>query len=304
MEYGKGAKNMHIKLKIDSESIYQLTIGIIIGILSITALFPLLYVLGMSFTSQHELIQRNYFVIIPHEPVVTAFKRILASPPIWLSMKISFFRSIVGTLLSLVITMMGAYVLSKKSLPGRKLFLFLILATILFNGGLIPTYYVVKKLALINSVWSMIVPGLVDSFNLLVIKIFIENLPDSLIESVELDGATDFQQLIHIIIPLTVPALAAIGMFSVVNHWNSWFDALIYLTNKELYPLQMVLRNMITSDAAGNDMMNFVLKDTERVSSESIKMATVVVGMIPILAMYPFLQKYFMNGIYMGAVKG
>lgn len=295
---------MHTKFKLDQESVYQVIIIIIIGVTAVTALFPLLYVIGMSFTSQHEMIQRSYFVIIPHEPVLTAYKRILESSPIWMSMGVSFFRSIVGTLLSLVITMIGAYVLSKKTLPGRKLFLFLILATILFNGGLIPTYYVIKNLGLINSVWSMILPGLVDSFNLLVIKIFIENLPDSLIESVELDGATDFQLLIYIIIPLTVPALAAIGMFTVVNHWNSWFDALIYLTNKELYPLQMVLRNMMTSDAAGNDMMNFVLKDADRVSTESIKMATVVVGIVPILVMYPFLQKYFMNGIYMGSVKG
>lgn len=293
------------KMRLDAESAYQIFITAVVTLLAITMVFPLIYVVGMSLTSQTELITRNYFVIIPHEPVLVAYKRILSSPPIWRSLEVSFLRSIVGTLLSLLVMLIGAFVLSRKTLPGRKMFLMLVLATILFSGGLIPTYLVIKSLGLMNSFWAMIIPPLVDSFGLLVIKIFIENLPDSLIESVQLDGAGDFQQLIYIVLPLAAPALAAIGMFTVVNHWNSWFDALLYLSgDKNLYPLQMVLRNMMSSESGGNDMMNFILKDTERMASESIKMATVVVGILPIMMLYPFLQKYFIHGIYMGAVKG
>lgn len=296
---------MKSKKRIDSESIYQVVISVIVAILSVSMIFPLIYVLGMSLTSQSELISRNYFVIIPQQPVLVAYKRILSSPPIWNSLEMSFIRSIMGTVLSLLFMLIGAFVLSRKTLPGRKLFLLLILITILFNGGLIPSYYVVKQLGIMNTIWAMIIPPLIDSFGLLVIKIFIENLPDSLIESVQLDGAGDFQQLVYIIAPLSGPALAAIGMFTVVNHWNSWFDALLYLSNrKDLYPLQMVLRNMMSVEGGGNDMMNYMLKDTERVASESIKMATVVIGILPIMMLYPFLQKYFIHGIYMGSVKG
>ncbi len=291
-------------IQVDSEKLYQIIITSIVSILSLTMIFPLVYVLGMSLTSQPELIRRDYFVIIPEMPVLTAYKRILSSPSIWKALEISLFRSIFGTALSLFIMLIGAFVLSRKTLPGRKQFLIMILATILFNGGLIPSYYVVKQLGLINTVWAMIIPPLIDSFGLLVIKIFIENLPESLVESVKLDGASEIQQLIYIVAPLSGPALAAIGMFTVVNHWNSWFDALIYLTRKNLYPLQMVLRNMMSVEGMGNDMMNYLLKDTERVASESIKMATVVVGVLPILMLYPFLQRYFIHGIYMGSVKG
>lgn len=224
---------MQKRVRVDSESVYQIIITTIVGILALTMIFPLIYVLGMSLTSQPELIDRNYFVILPYQPVLTAYKRIISSPPIWRALEISFLRSVVGTALSLLVMLVGAFVLSRKTLPGRKTFLLLILATILFNGGLIPSYYVVKQLGLINTVWAMIIPPLIDSFGLLVIKIFIENLPDSLIESVQLDGAGDLQQLIYIVAPLSGPALAAIGMFTVVNHWNSWFDALLYLTKIE-----------------------------------------------------------------------
>jgi putative aldouronate transport system permease protein len=296
---------MKSRSRFDSESIYQSIITAIVALLSLSMIFPLVYVVGMSLTSQSELISRNYFVIIPHQPVLVAYKRILSSPPIWNALEMSFVRSILGTVLSLLFMLVGAFVLSRKTLPGRKLFLLLVLITILFNGGLIPSYYVVKQLGIMNTLWAMIIPPLIDSFGLLVIKIFIENLPDSLIESVQLDGAGDFQQLVYIIAPLSGPALAAIGMFTVVNHWNSWFDALLYLSSrKDLYPLQMVLRNMMSAEGGGNDMMNFMLKDTERVASESIKMATVVIGILPIMMLYPFLQKYFIHGIYMGSVKG
>lgn len=296
---------MKSKRHFDSESLYQAVIAAIVAVLALSMIFPLIYVVGMSLTSQSELISRNYFVIIPHHPVLVAYKRILTSPPIWNALEMSFIRSIAGTVLSLLFMLVGAFVLSRKTLPGRKWFLVLVLITILFNGGLIPTYYVVKQLGMMNSLWAMIIPPLIDSFGLLVIKIFIENLPDSLIESVQLDGAGDFQQLVYIVAPLSGPALAAIGMFTVVNHWNSWFDALLYLgSRKDLYPLQMVLRNMMSVEGGGNDMMNFMLKDTERVASESVKMATVVIGILPIMMLYPFLQKYFIHGIYMGSVKG
>jgi putative aldouronate transport system permease protein len=296
---------MYKRIRLDSETGYQILITIFVFLLAVTMIFPLIYVLGTSLTSQHELLLKNYFVIVPDHPTITAYKRILSNPIIYMSLAVSFLRSASGTVLSLSVMLAGAFVLSRKSLPGRKLFLIMILATILFQGGLIPNYYVVRQMGMINKFWALIIPPLIDSFGLLVIKVFIENMPDSLLESIQLDGAGEMQQLVYIIAPLTGPVLAAIGMFTAVNHWNWWFDALIYITNnKKLYPLQLVLRNMMLTGISTNDLMNAVLQDSEKVSRESIKMATVIVGVLPILMIYPFLQKYFINGIYMGSVKG
>ncbi len=287
-----------------SDTVYQIVIHAVVIALALTAVFPLIYIIGMSLTTKAELIENNYFVIIPQEPTLEAYKRILASPVIWNSFLISAFRSTVGPFLTLLLTTIGAYVLAQRTLPGRKTFLMFILATILFNGGLIPTYLVIKNVGLIDSVWSLILPIMVDSFGLLVIKIFIENLPDGLLESAKIDGAGEWGMLFRIVIPLAAPALAAIGLFNLVSHWNRWFDALLYLNDKQLYPLQMVLKNMLTTDSVSGDSMNAMLKTTQQVSTETIKMATVFVGIIPILCVYPFLQKHFVKGMYLGSVKG
>jgi len=287
-----------------ADRIYQAFIHCAVAIVAVSALFPFIYVIGMSMTSQVELIRRDYFVIIPQEPTLEAYRRILVSPLVWQSITVSVLRSVVGPLLTLTFTAVGAFVLARKSLPGRGFLLFLVLFTILFHGGLIPSYLVIKQLGLINSFWALVVPMLVDSFGLLVIKMFIENLPDGLVESARIDGAGEIALFAKIVVPMAAPALAAIGMFNIVNHWNSWFDALIYLNDKQLYPLQLVLRNMLTVDSMANDQMNFILKDSQRISAETTKMATVVIGILPILCVYPFLQKYFIQGMYLGAVKG
>ncbi|MBB6734224.1 carbohydrate ABC transporter permease [Cohnella zeiphila] len=285
-----------------SERTYQIVIHAIVLLVVASAVFPLLYVLGMSLTGPAEMMSRNYFVIIPHDPVWAAYERILSSPLIWRSFGISVFRSFVGPALMLMLTATGAYVLSVRTLPGRNFLLLLVVSTILFNAGLIPTYLVVKQLGLVNSLWSLIALYLVDSFGLLVIKIFIENLPDGLIEAAKMDGAGELQMLARVVIPLAAPALAAIGLFSIVFHWNSWFDAMVYLNNAHLFPMQLILKNMLAS--ASSDAMESLILNGNAVTPESMKMATVVVGTLPILLVYPFLQKYFVQGVYVGAVKG
>ena len=290
--------------KSGSELTYQIVIHVLVGVFAITALFPLIYVIGMSLTSEAELIRRHYFVIIPQEPTINAYSRILSTQVVWKALLISILRSSIGPLLMLIFTLLGAYVLSHKTLPGRKGLLLMVLATILFHGGMIPTYLVVRNLGIMNTFWAMIFPAMVDSFGLLIIKIFIENLPDEMVESAKMDGASHIQLLIWIVGPLTAPALAAIGMFNIVNHWNSWFDALIYLHDKNLWPLQLILRNLLLGQAWLGDDLIVQIMEGEKVAFESYKMATVVIGVFPMLCLYPFLQRYFIHGMYLGAVKG
>lgn len=293
-----------IKYKSGSEHTYQVVIHIIVGLIALTCLFPLVYVVGMSLTSQPELMRRNYFVIIPQEPSFIAYTRILSTPVIWRSLIISAVRSAVGPGLMLCLTLLGAYVLSIKTLPGRKFLLILVVITIIFHAGLIPTYLVFRNLGILNTIWAMIIPLAVDSFGLLIIKVFIENLPYGLVESAQMDGAGHISLLVWIVAPLTAPALAAIGMFNIVTHWNSWFDALVFIGNKDLWPMQLILRNMLVGHAFWNDTMNVGMLLSQRVGTESLKMATVVIGTVPMLMLYPFLQKYFIHGVYLGAVKG
>ncbi len=291
-----------MRYKSPAETSYQVVIHFVVGMVVLSALLPLIYVIGMSLTSQGELIERNYFVIIPQEPTFEAYRRLLTSEILWRSVAVSAFRTVVGPLLTLVLTVIGAFVLSRKDLPGRNVLLTFVVATILFRGGLIPTYLVMHDLNLLNTVWSLVLPTAVDAFGLLVIKMFIENIPRELVEAAYIDGVSEIQMLVRIVVPLAAPAIAAIGMFNIVMHWVSWFDALVYIQDPNLYPLQLVLRNMLTTEVV-NDQMTQSLAANQRISPESLKMATVVVAIIPILMVYPFLQKHFIRGVYMGAVK-
>lgn len=287
------------------EQIYQIVIHILVVIIVVLSIFPLVYVISMSLTTLSEAMRNNYFVLIPSEPTLEAYKRILQADFIRKSFVVSVFRTVIGTFIMLVLTTLGAYVLSWKSLPGRKLFLLMILGTILFKPGMIPNYLMVKNLKLLNTFWSLIVPLAIDSFGLLVIKVFIENLSDELTEAAIIDGAGKVKLLIHVIVPLVKPALVAIGLFNIVLHWNNWFDALLYIHDKSLYPYQLVLMNMFkTGGQTGLDMSSLVLGEAQRVSTKTMRMAVVVTGIIPIMCVYPFLQKHFAKGILLGSVKG
>jgi putative aldouronate transport system permease protein len=286
----------------NSEFLYQLVILAIALAVSLSALFPLLYVLGVSISSADELIRNNYFVLWPSEPTFHAYYRIMSNPIVWTSLFISVARSVVGPVLTLIILTIGAYVLSVRSLPGRKAILMAIVFTMLFAAGLIPRYLVMQRLGLLNSFWVYIFPMLPDAFGLLVIKIFIENLPDSLLESADIDGARHVQKLAYLAVPLAKPALAAVGMFAVVNHWNAWFDALVFVTKTELHPLQMLLRNVLSTDAFHHAYLDTVTGGA-RTNLVAQRMATVVIGILPMLMLYPFLQKYFVHGVFLGSVK-
>lgn len=287
-----------------ADKAYQIFIHFFVGAIAASALLPLFYVLGMSFTTLPEMVERNFFVLIPKNPTIEAYRRILGSVVIWRGLSISIFRATTGPLITLFFTFIGAFILSRKDLPGRKYLLFMVLATILFNGGLIPTYLVITKLQLNNSLLVFLAPFMVDSFGLLVIKVFIENISTEIISAAEIDGASDLDIMVKIALPLAVPSLTAIGMFNIVTHWNSWFDGLLYIQNKSLYPFQLILRNMLaTSASLTQDSLGMSLV-TATVSNETMKMAAVVTGIIPILCLYPFLQKHFTKGMYLGAVKG
>ncbi len=291
-----------------SETMYQWFSAIIILTLTLLSAIPLVYVISMSLINEQEWLSRGGFILWPQNPTLMAYERLFQGTSVMQALGATVARTVLGTALVLLMTTIAAYVLSKRNLPGRKLMLFLILVTILIGGGLIPTYLVVRDLHLLNSIWALILPGLVDSWSVLVLKQFFENIPGELEESAVIDGAGEMALMSKIMIPMAAPAMAAIGLFIGVAHWNSWFDALLYLDEPKWQPIQLLIRNMFSNSEIGSQFNNLAqhkaYHPVNRVSAESLKMALVVIGTLPIMCVYPFLQKHFMKGMYLGAVKG
>ncbi|MCD9021366.1 carbohydrate ABC transporter permease [Cohnella silvisoli] len=277
----------------------------VLTVVTLASLIPLIYVVSMSLVNEKEWIERGGFILLPHSPTLLAYERLFKGDIFPHALIVSVIRTILGTALMLTMTTIAGYIVSRRALPGRRAMLFAVLITVLFNGGLIPTYLVVRDTHLLDSIWALVIPGLIDSWSVLVIKQFFENIPSELEESAQMDGAGEIVLMIRLMLPMSKPVIAAIGLFTAVFHWNSWFDALIYIKDPHLQPLQLIMRNMFANVNIGSQMNpSSVLNPTQRVSMESLKMAVAVVGTIPILCVYPFIQKHFTKGMFLGAVKG
>jgi putative aldouronate transport system permease protein len=301
---GKGIMK---KRQINTEKLYQAVIVIIVAILVLVSLFPLIYVMGLSFTSQQEYMSRGNLMVIPFKPTLEGYRRILFRDDTYIKgLFISILRTGIGTAVTLACTLIMGYLLSKEDLPGRRFLLFAVMVTVLYNGGMIPTFLTVKGLGLVDTFWSMILPGMVDTWSVLVFKQFFSGLPKEVMESAEIDGCGEFRMLVQIAIPLSTAVMAALGLFMAVGHWNSWFEPMIYLQkNTDLYPLQLLLRNMFTNSNLGYNVNSGMQVDAaNQQTTTSLRMVVTMIGTVPILCVYPFLQKYFTSGVYMGAVKG
>ncbi len=285
------------------DRIYQIIIFTLVTLITLSCIVPLLYVLGMSFTSEGEMIQKNYFVLIPEHPVVNAYRFILKQENFWNSMGISIMRAVLGVIAMTVFVVPGGYIMANEEMPGRKFAMLFFITTMLISGGLIPSYMLMKDLGLINSFWVYIIPSFGGTFNMLIVKIFVENIPNDIIESANLDGANEIQKMCMIAVPLLVPTICALSLFAAVSHWNSWFDAMLYVRDSKLYPVQYLIRNLMTASVM-SDTQNPSLTMFEKMTPEAVKMACVVVAMVPIMCIYPFLQKYFIFGMYTGSIKG
>lgn len=268
----------------------------------ITCILPFLYILAASFSTEGEVIRRSFY-IIPETFSTEAYKYIFSSNTLIRSMWVSVQITVLGTLTNLFFTFSMAYPLSRKELAGRSLVLNMIIVTMVFGGGMIPSYIVVRTLGLLDSYWAVILPGAISTYNLMVVKSFFQELPKELEEAAMIDGCTEMGVLWRIVLPLSKPILATIGLFCAVGHWNNFFGPLLYLSDPKKWPLQVMLRQivMLTQSAVG-DASQF--PPGYEPPAETTKMATIVVGVVPIMCVYPFLQKYFAKGVMIGAVKG
>jgi putative aldouronate transport system permease protein len=269
--------------------------------LSAVTLYPFLYVLAASL-SDRMFIMRGSVSIIPQGFNTYAYQNVFEYPYLWRSYGNTVLYMVIGTAVNMLLTVLGAYPLSRRQFAGRRALSFLLVFTMWFNAGMIPTFLVVRGVHLYNTVWAMILPGAISTYNLIVVRTFFDNLPVEMEEAALIDGCNDWQALMKIILPLSVPVLMTITLFYMVGHWNSFMPALMYLRSKELYPLQMILREIVLQSLV--DEENLEGGANEQVLAESVKYATIIVATVPILCVYPFIQRYFVTGVMIGAVKG
>jgi putative aldouronate transport system permease protein len=275
-------------------------------LLSIIMLYPFLYVASAS-VSSNSAILAGRVSIIPDTLDFKAYEAVFKYKMVWTAYGNTLFYTTVGTAINLVLTVLGAYPLSRKDFYGKSLFTFMIAFTMLFSGGLIPTFLVVRDLGMFNTRWAVLLPGAISTMNMIIMRTFFQGIPDSLEEAATIDGCTDIQVLTKIILPLSTASLMTIGMFYAVGHWNSWFGAMIYLRDGSKYPLQLVLRGIVLQNQI-NDLLSAqagtTIEDGTNLIAESIKYAVIMVAVVPILCVYPFIQKYFVKGVMIGSIKG
>ncbi|MBA2938620.1 carbohydrate ABC transporter permease [Paenibacillus sp. CGMCC 1.16610] len=276
----------------------------VLALIGLVTLFPLYYVVVVSFMDPSEYLKGG-LRLFPSTWSLASYKYLLSTKSFLNASMISGFLAIVGTFCSLVITAALSYALSRRRMPARRAILLLILLTTLFNPGMIPPYLLIRDLHLINSIWALIIPVLTSGWYVILMKGFFDSIPDSLEEAAQMDGCNDIGIWFRIILPLSLPSLAAFGLFYAVSYWNTFFSAVLYMTDASKWPLQVLLQNMLidSSTAAGGGAAQELMNE-QSIPPETLKMAAVVIATVPILFVYPFLQKHFAKGVMVGSIKG
>ena len=283
-------------------SLFDVILYLVFGLVALITIYPFYNVLIVSLANT--LASATYSpYLYPHVFDLTGYKTIMNDPYFYRSLGTTLFVTIVGTTLNMVFSVTAAYVLSRKRLIGRRFFLSAILFTMLFSGGLIPTYLVVSGLGLDNSIWSMIFPSMISTYYLIIMKNYFVSLPASLEEAARIDGANEFVVMTRIFIPISKPFMATFLLFYAVERWNEWWNAYLYISDKNIKPLQIYLRDILVSfnTQLGSQAQSMLSGD--KVFVQSVQMAAIVITMLPILCLYPFLQKYFVKGVMIGSVK-
>lgn len=295
-----------IKSSVPEQMIQGIIYFIIIALCAFI-LLPCLNVLALSFNEGADAAKGGVY-FWPRVFTLENYKEVFADGSIMKAYKITIARTVFGTILNLVVTSFAAFALKEEQLPGRKIITILITFTMLFSGGTIPTYIQYKNLHILNSFWVYVLPGMVSVTYLLMMRTFFESIPDSLVESAKLDGCGYFKIYYKILMPLSKPVIAVVGLYTAVNHWNDWFSGAFYMNSSKLWPVQTVLQQMLSRAMASQQEVSTaaqaIAHTANTVTSDSLKMAAVVITTVPILCVYPFVQKYFTKGVMIGAVKG
>lgn len=278
---------------------------LILSLFLVIILYPLIYIVSASISSSEAVISGRVW-LWPVDPTLDGYTAVFKHKLIVSGFLNSLYYTVAGTLINVVMTILAAYPLSRKDFYGKNVFMFLFVFTMMFSGGLIPTYLVVKDLGLLNSTWSMLLPGALGVWNMIITRTYFQTtIPDELLEASQLDGCADFQFVLRIVLPLSGPIIAVITLFYAVGHWNSFFNALIYLKSQNLFPLQLVLRDILVQNDVDMNMLADVQEAARKEGlRELLKYSLIIVATGPLMIVYPFVQKYFVKGVMIGSLKG
>ncbi len=302
-------KNTHSKSrKIKStpgEKVFEALNYLFFIVFGLATTLPFVNLVAKSFSGEAAVVSGKVG-LIPVDFQIDTYKFVLGNAMFMNSLKVSIIVTLLGTLTGIIMTIVTAYPLSKTRLRGRKYLMLFFVFTMLFNGGIIPNYLVMQKLGLVNKLAVLILPNMINVYNMLIMKNYFESLPDSIEESAKIDGASNWRILIKIIIPLSMPVIATVTLFFAVAHWNSYFQAMIYITDPKLKPMQLYLKELLasTSDVLKQAGYNPDIEGTANIVPAAIQAASIVTATLPIICVYPFLQKYFVKGVLIGSVKG
>lgn len=294
------------KKRITQDRIVYFINYILLGLLLITILYPLVYVVSASFSSG-EALASGKVRLFPVEPTLLSYKTVFEYDAIWVGFVNSIIYTVVGTVVSMLLTLLAAYPLSRDDFRGKKVLSSIFLFTMMFSGGLIPTYMLVKNLGLMNTMWSIILPTAVSAYNVIVARTFFnQTIPKELLEASQMDGCSDFRFFSQIVIPLSKPIVAVLCLWIAISLWNGYFNPLIYINEESKYPLQLVLRRILLMSQVNfaNANIDPARVAANRYLSQMLQYSTIIISSLPLMILYPFIQKYFVKGVMIGSVKG
>jgi len=286
------------------DRIFLALVYLFLFIVLLVVLYPLVYIVSASFSSPLAVSSGRVW-LFPVEFSLRGYQVDLQNPQLVIGYANSIYYTFFGTLISVALTIMVAYPLSRRALFGRNVLMFLITFTMIFSGGLIPTYLVVRQLGMINTRWALLIPGAVAAFQVIIARTFFQaNIPDELAEAAEMDGCSDLRFMWSVVLPLSKPIIAVLVLMYAVSQWNAYFDALIYLKSSDLQPLQLVLRNILILNTTASGSMDAKTMVERRQLADLLKYSLIVLGSLPVLIIYPFVQRYFVKGMLIGSIKG
>ena len=286
-----------------AERIFDILNYAVVTVFALLCVFPFIYVIGFSLTTYPDYLM-NPLRFIPKNPNFQAYTQMLGMTLLQTGYRNTIIITLCGTSLNLFLLCISAYPLSKKNLKGRSVIMSLIIFTMFFSGGMIPNYALVRSLGLLNTYWALILPGAISTYNLILMRNFISAIPDSLEESAIIDGANEITVLFRIVLPLSLPAIFTFLLFHSVGHWNAFFDSVLYISRRAMWPLMLVLRELITEQGAGMAREGMEIDYSQLAQPFTLQMAAIVIVVVPILMVYPFIQRYFMKGLLLGSIKG
>ena len=287
------------------DKVFNVVITILTLFFTVICAYPIIYVISASFSNPQDLFAGRVW-LWPVNVTLKGYSAVFEYKDVWIGYANSVFYTVFGTLINIVMTVLCAYPLSRKDLKYQRPIIMMFTFTMLFNAGMIPNYLLIRDLGLLNTRWALLLPGAISVYNMIIVRTFFQsNIPDELLESARLDGCSDITFLLKIVLPLSGSVIAVITLYYAVGHWNQYFNAIMYLTDKNTYPLQVFLRNILLKNSINDVSAGSVANETERTYlNELLKYSLIVVASVPLLIIYPFIQKHFVKGVMIGAVKG